>query len=240
MALLAAACGALLVLYSALAVFVSLHLDISTLAATLIKIFLGITVFGFSGWFLRRRFRLPPLPRSRNFPGMVASAALGVAVCTLWYMLTAQFESLKPSGWRDTVLATQDIFLPMLFIWVIHAFAEELFFRGFVFERLKQLSGVKRAFVISGVFFAAAHLQGPLTSLLLFSCAVAITAAYLRYNSFLGAVMVHASINITGHCLIHWQPYLEPAAVFWLFISASGAAAFVFVLQTMVFRERRP
>jgi membrane protease YdiL (CAAX protease family) len=216
----------------------ALPIGLSELVSTLIKIFCGILVFATSGFFWRKRFQMRPLvPLVCNWslviPRLVVSVALSICICSLWVFLSVRFESLRVTGWKTTVLNTENIAEMMIGIWIFHAFAEEIFFRGFLFERIKAYMGLPQAVVLSSAFFAAAHLQNFACSAFLFLCSLFITAAYVKYGSLLYAVVVHAGINIFGYYMVLMREHLNRTIV----VSAFAVAAVIVVTAHFMQRE---
>ena len=76
-------------------------------------------------------------------------------------------------------------------------FVEEIFFRGFVFGGLRQSMGWKKAAVISGILFAAVHLD--LAAVLpIFILGVAFAYIYNRCHSIWPTILMHMTINAIG------------------------------------------
>lgn len=80
-------------------------------------------------------------------------------------------------------------------------FAEELFFRGFFFQGLRQKYGWNRAALFSSLLFGAAH--GQLAALLpTFLLGYVLAFIYQRSNSIWPGIILHFLINSMGMCAL--------------------------------------
>ena len=77
---------------------------------------------------------------------------------------------------------------------IIAPFAEELFFRGFVFGGLRKRYDWRVAAAISAAIFAAFHLE-PLAFIPLFAVGFFLAYLYHRYGSLWPGMILHACIN---------------------------------------------
>ena len=77
---------------------------------------------------------------------------------------------------------------------IVAPFAEEVFFRGFVFAGLYQHLGLRRALVLNAVLFALVHIL-PTSWPPIFVLGVLFTLLYERTGSIWPAVAVHGAMN---------------------------------------------
>jgi membrane protease YdiL (CAAX protease family) len=73
--------------------------------------------------------------------------------------------------------------------------AEEMFFRGYVFERLRQGGGLVLAYLLSSVLFAVVHLN-PAGLILYLVQGIVLARAYHHRNSILTAAVAHLVNNV--------------------------------------------
>ncbi len=80
-------------------------------------------------------------------------------------------------------------------------FIEEIFFRSFLFQGLRQGYGWKKAAVISALIFAIMHLQ---LAVLLpsFLLGLVLAIVYNRANSIWPGIILHFMLNAMGICMI--------------------------------------
>lgn len=89
---------------------------------------------------------------------------------------------------------------------------EELFFRGYLLNKIKQLlpaskAGLWTASMIQILFFSLGHLyQGPLGTAVAFIMATLFTMIYLRSKSLWNVIIFHSMIDIWGFTLFYLNP----------------------------------
>ena len=89
----------------------------------------------------------------------------------------------------------------VLLVVIVAPFAEELFFRGFVFNGLRRRFGVPGAAVLSGLLFSAIHVtSGDLIGLLVPFAIIGFLFAILvaRTGSLWNSILVHLTFNLIG------------------------------------------
>jgi membrane protease YdiL (CAAX protease family) len=127
--------------------------------------------------------------------------------------LHVYFPILPPPalGWWRFGSQTKDHYLLFGVLWIVHAFGEELFFRGYVYRRLKTLIAPRAAFWACVLVFCTAHLNDPANYLKLVVFSALITASYDYGRSFLMPVTMHSALNTFAFCRTIWVLERESA-----------------------------
>lgn len=144
---------------------------------------------------------LPSLP-GRNAASAVASgvgwgaaAWLGsslVSVAVVALMEALGMEVLPQAA--EQAIATVEPWLVVLSVVILAPIAEEVFFRGVVFNALRREGGRRWAYLGSSVLFAIIHLS--LVAVLpLFLLGLALAWVYERTNNLLAPIAMHAVVN---------------------------------------------
>jgi membrane protease YdiL (CAAX protease family) len=171
-------------------------------AAILVAAQLGLLIVGYL--FVYRPKALAALPA---FPGrdplrsIVAGLGWGVVawigstiVLFLVSELLARLGRPPPVGPAEQAIAMLDPWLVVVAIVIFAPIAEELFFRGIVFNAWLREAGRIWAYVGSAALFAAIHLS--LESLLpIFLLGLALAWVYQRTGSLLAPITMHATVN---------------------------------------------
>lgn len=144
---------------------------------------------------------LPALP-GRD-PGGAIRAGLGwgvvawIGASLVSYAVYFVFEALgldaEPQA-AEQALATIDPWLAVLAIVILAPIAEELFFRGVVFNAFLREGGRRWAFIGSSALFGAIHLS--LVALIpIFLLGLALAWVYDRTNNLLAPIAMHVVVN---------------------------------------------
>ena len=171
-------------------------------AVILVAAQLGLLIVGYL--FVYRPKALAALPA---FPGrdpiraIVAGLGWGVLawigstiVLFLVSELLARLGRPPPVGPAEQAIAMLDPWLVVVAIVVFAPIAEELFFRGIVFNAWLREAGRIWAYVGSAALFAAIHLS--LESLLpIFLLGLALAWVYQRTGTLLAPITMHATVN---------------------------------------------
>ncbi len=133
---------------------------------------------------------------SWRVPIGLASTYAVLIVSTL-IIATLGFTDLEPQSnvpeelFRDRAT----VIVAFLVIGLMAPFAEEVFFRGFVFAGLARSLSLIPGLAVSGLLFGAAHQD--LTLLIPFSLVGVVLAwTYMRTGSLWGSIAVHAAFNL--------------------------------------------
>ena len=168
------------------------------------------TLFGMLPWLATRSLRdlgLRPLTRrdlSFAAGGAVAMYAATICTAAIQYAFTHQ----EPKEQAVALFtSTKDPALVIAFgivATLAAPFAEELVFRGFLFNALLRYLPVAVAAVLSGLLFGAAHMLGSSWTVLPPLAASGIVLAYVYYlsGSLTASMLTHAAFNIVNVLLI--------------------------------------
>lgn len=171
--------------------------------------FLGLAV-GFSIWKYRLDWSalgLRSLDASLVWVPVVAAISARVAVSVYMIVMTAAgVESLAPEQEVEEMFESRAI-LPLTGVATLLAapFAEEVFFRGFVFGGLRHRLGVAWAAIISGLLFGAFHISDADTAGLIIPLgAVGIFFAWIyhRTGSLWSTILTHLLFNLVTFALL--------------------------------------
>jgi len=197
----------------------SQFLNLSPATLTVIRILTGFVVFFSSGlYFIKKRsislndLLLKKEKRiSKIIILSVASIAIGLAAHLMRSYISHLIQYYGVNlGWREAALATKDIYFAMTFIWVIHSTGEEFFFRGYLYNNLKEYFSVPGAMLISSIIFSLVHIPYSFTHgcFYVFTSLI-MTMTYQRFGSLLFPILVHATTNIYSHyCTIQGDSFI--------------------------------
>ncbi len=124
--------------------------------------------------------------------GLGASAAASNLVISL-YRAVSNKEVEQPEQLPQS-LSGGRVALAALAVVVVAPIAEELFFRGFLYQALRKWRGVPQATVLSALFFALAH-GHPLLILGIFPLGIILAFLFQRRNSLAATIAAHAFFN---------------------------------------------
>lgn len=115
-----------------------------------------------------------------------------------------------PSPLFDVIFLLRDTIYMFFFV----GLAEELLFRGLIFNDLKNIFGWKSALLGQGVLFGIMHItwRSPLEIAFTTAAGIFLGYFYYRTNSLAGPISMHAFNNIM---LVSILPYLYPSMAGW-------------------------
>ena len=153
----------------------------------------------------------------RNRKNILITVGLGILVfafITIAFLITLPFidRAMVVNALTGNGITRGNTVFVFIYIIVINAALEQLFFRGFVFMGLYRM-GVKRyAFAYSAVLFSVYHIPilfGAISFGFLILCTVGLIAAGLIFNvltvkfeSILGSLIVHISANLALNLMV--------------------------------------
>jgi uncharacterized protein len=124
--------------------------------------------------------------------GLGASAAASNLVISL-YRAVSNNKVEQPEQ-LPTSLTGSRVALAVIAVVIVAPIAEELFFRGFLYQALRKWRGVPQATVLSGFLFALAH-GHPLLILGIFPLGIILAFLFQRRNSLAATIAAHAFFN---------------------------------------------
>jgi membrane protease YdiL (CAAX protease family) len=144
---------------------------------------------------------LPPPPGSNAGAAILSGVGWGV-VATIGASLIGAavvfvLESIGvETGPQTAELALSRIepWLAVLAVVILAPIAEEVFFRGVVFNALLREAGSRWAYIGSAALFAVIHLE-PVAMLPLFALGLALAWVYQRTRNLLAPIAMHATVN---------------------------------------------
>jgi membrane protease YdiL (CAAX protease family) len=130
------------------------------------------------------------------FVWTAAQVLAGVAVAILRSL------GINPGGEQEVTAIAQQLPVPIavLTIAVLAPIAEELFFRGFVFNAWEREYGTRSALIGAVLLFAAAHVPGgtPLAVVIVLLLGVVLTAVYARTRNLATTIGIHSAFNLAS------------------------------------------
>lgn len=162
---------------------------------------------------------------------------LGMAAALCFNILFALLGITGSSG-EYAQVAQKQFSLPLwagIFLYgVISPIAEEVIFRGIVYNRMDRLFGRTIAIIGSALLFGAYH-GNIVQTLYGFILGVLIAVLYERYGSFLVPVLIHSAANIAVY-IVSSNIILQQKFMNWTGCIACGILAIV-LFWLLVFRK---
>jgi len=195
--------------FSILAVTTTNDTNIQTLLATIcIEGSLGIWV-----WLWVKLRHNVPLSRltgkpSRGDVGAGILAALlglgvGAAITQIVITVTSSFTDgdVKTPEQLPTLHHGAEVFLAGIAVVIVAPIAEELFFRGFLYQAFRRWRGVPQGTLLSAFVFALAHVS-PIIMPSIFALGVILAYLFERRGSLAANISAHMVYNLIGFILI--------------------------------------
>lgn len=171
-----------------------------------------------------RDIGLPRLPRAQDvcagiLLGLILVGIVGVLEVGLhalaeqfrhvgWVQQALQIEQTNPVAQIMRILPQQDgwtLLLAVAAIGISAPLGEEMFFRGFLFNVLKQRWGVGAGVVVSGLLFAAVHTYA-LGLIPVFLLGMALAWVYHNSGSLWTSILIHATNNTLAVLFVYFFP----------------------------------
>lgn len=178
--------------------------DLTLLGAIVILVSTQVALLGVS-WLLVFRpgalAGLPSLPGRNAAGAIVSGVGWGVLAWLMATLVAAAVVLLlerigiepEPQA-AERAIAMLDPWLVILAVVILAPVAEEIFFRGVVFNALLREGGRRWAFIGSSVLFAIIHIS--LVALLpIFLLGLALAWIYRRTDNLLAPIAMHATVN---------------------------------------------
>jgi membrane protease YdiL (CAAX protease family) len=155
-------------------------------------------------WIIRSRARLPRLPRPRTVFVEVLFALLATAV--LMVVLTAVFSALfylfgdratTTMPWKPIAASPNwyDSFGFLMLSVLVAPVAEEVFFRGMLYNALRRRLHVIVAAPVQAIIFGLCHHFGPADTIGVVLIGLALALLYEWRKTLLAPVLMHALVN---------------------------------------------
>lgn len=195
--------------FSILAVTMTKDTDIQTLLATIcIEGSLGLWVWLWvklrhNGGFAQLGFK----PRRGDVGAGVLAALLGLGVgaaitqIVLTLANNVTERNVEPPQQLPEIQHGAEIFLAGIAVVIVAPIAEEMFFRGFLYQAFRRWRGVRQAVLISGFVFAIAHVS-PIIMPSIFALGVIFAYLFERRSSLTATIAGHMVYNLIGFILI--------------------------------------
>lgn len=150
-------------------------------------------------------------------PGLRASLAWGLPLGGALILLGWNRPLLRPGLEYDLVAGSWIIPISgsvfFVLLYPLFAFAQELAFMGFLFDRLRQVfeGNEKRAALWGVLAFSASHAPHPILMPLTLAAGTVFFSIFLRYRNFLPIAVIHACLGLLAFKNLNW--FLESLAV---------------------------
>lgn len=125
--------------------------------------------------------------------GVLATIGAGLVSSALVYVLELLGVEAAPQIAQQAI-ARLEPWLVVLAVVVLAPIAEEVFFRGVVFNALLREGGRRWAYLGSSALFAVIHLE-PVAMVPLFLLGLALSWVYQRTQNLLAPIVMHATVN---------------------------------------------
>jgi CAAX protease family protein len=127
--------------------------------------------------------------------GLVAAQIATQIVISIWQ--GASGHPLKQPDQLPTLHGAGQVALAAFAVIVVAPFAEELFFRGFLYQALRRWRGVTQAILLSAAIFAISH-GAPLLFVGIFPLGIILAYVFQRRDSLVTTITAHMAYNTIG------------------------------------------
>ncbi len=141
------------------------------------------------------------------------------------YSRTAENQAMIPFGIGVTVFG------------LISPLAEEVLFRGIIYNRMKKHYPLPLAILLSSFLFAIYH-QNIVQGVYAMIMGLLIVFAYYRYNAFLAPVLFHSIANISIYVLSYNEEFYRAAVRPGVGIIFIAASTMIFVIIQYIFHKK--
>jgi len=165
-------------------------------------VFLALLIYPF--WGMQERFQFPRIGKmaheARKAISLTFYVLVAIYITDIVWSLIAPEISLTPLVWQNAARSNQYAIFAfiMLLVTTIGPIAEEIFFRGYLYNAIKARSSSMIAMIVSSLLFAIAHSYGTAPTVVVFLLGICLTVIYERRNTLITPIFVHAGINVVG------------------------------------------
>ncbi|MCK4807528.1 MAG: CPBP family intramembrane metalloprotease [Candidatus Aegiribacteria sp.] len=152
--------------------------------------------------------------RKSLLPGLLVGVTFLVAICLFFMVFSRQL--IDTSSMTETLnrwdLDSGNLFVFLFMMIVGNSILEEIYWRGYVFSRLKELTGPRNTILLTALFYTSYHLITTITLFsvadgLLLSASIFLVGAFwaclrIKYKSIIPAVISHLLADL-GLMLIY-------------------------------------
>ncbi|MDP6547056.1 MAG: CPBP family glutamic-type intramembrane protease [Phycisphaerae bacterium] len=159
-----------------------------------------LIVYPFRG--VKQQFCFPRIGKIFKEAALAIPLTIGVivmlSIVNYAWSLVAPETPISPRIWRNAARSTQYglIAFIMLLATTIGPVAEEIFFRGYLYNAFRVRSGPVIAMIVSSLVFALMHSYGAAPTVVIFLLGICLTAIYRWRKTLLTPIFVHAGINV--------------------------------------------
>jgi uncharacterized protein len=153
---------------------------------------------------------------------LVAGIALGIALKFVMKAAVMPLLGAPPINVRYQYLAgNTDLIAPTLWTMVVIGFAEETFWRGFLFERLRRMFPATRQattaiLLLTSVLFGLAHYsnQGIPGVEQAIATGLVFGAAFVLTGNLWLSIIAHSAFDLTAYAMIYWGLEVRVSTLF--------------------------
>jgi len=131
--------------------------------------------------------------------GLVAAQIVSQIAISIWQGATG--HPIEQPKQLPTLHGAGQIGLAAFAVIIVAPFAEELFFRGFLYQALRRWRGVTGAILISAAIFAISH-GDPLLMIGIFPLGIVLAFMFQRRDSLVTTIAAHMTYNTIGFVLL--------------------------------------
>jgi uncharacterized protein len=131
--------------------------------------------------------------------GLVAAQIVTQIVIALWE--GAAGHPIKQPEQLPSLHGAGQIGIAAFAVIIVAPFAEELFFRGFLYQALRRWRGVTTAILLSAAVFAISH-GSPLLMVGIFPLGIILAYMFQRRDSLVTTISAHMAYNTIGFILL--------------------------------------
>jgi CAAX protease family protein len=131
--------------------------------------------------------------------GLIAAQIVTQIVISIWEGATG--HSIDQPEQLPTLHGAGQIAIAAFAVVIVAPIAEELFFRGFLYQALRRWRGVTQGILLSAAVFAISH-GDPLLMIGIFPLGIVLAYMFQRRDSLVTTITAHMSYNLIGFILL--------------------------------------